>query len=74
MSDSTDPILLERLLVPVPPILHDVLIFQVCDDEREGYPIVAQNLGKKMMVSLHRSGEPPGLDAKEEEINATRIA
>ena len=74
MSDSTDLILLERLLVPVPPILHDVLVFQMRDDESEGYPTVTQNLGKQMVISLHRSGEPPGLDAKEEEINAISIA
>ena len=43
MSDSVDPIPLEHLFVPFPPIFHDIFIFQVCDDERQGYVVVTQN-------------------------------
>lgn len=71
MRDRGDPIPLEYLSVSLPPILHDIFVFKVSDDDGKGHPIVTQNLVKEAIASLHRDSESPGVDAEEEEVDAT---
>ena len=44
VRNRTNVILLDRLLVLDPPVLHDVLLFQVRDNDWEGHPAPTQNI------------------------------
>ena len=54
-------IMLDRLLVLDPLVLDDVLLFQVRDNDCEGYPVPTQNIEEQLVGSLRRCSDPsPG--------------
>ena len=65
-----DAVGLERRRVVDPPVLHDLLLFRVCDDNCKGYLSPTQDIEKQAIVALQCGSDPPRTDAKDEEIDA----
>ena len=73
MGDGLDFVVLERHFIPHPPVLHHVLVFEMRDDEGEGYFLLAQKLDEQPIVALHRGSDASASNAKQEEIDATGV-
>lgn len=65
-------ILLDRLLVLGPPLLHAVVHLQMRHDDHDGHLAVAEHLYEEIVRLLHRNGHPSTLHAEHEEADPAR--
>ena len=65
-----ESVLLDTLLVLLPPLLHVVVLLQMRNDNNDGNLAVAKHLRKKIICLLDRAGNPSAFHAKHDQTDA----